>query len=291
MQNIIRIIRRKFHPLYYARKSGIGRLAIRLIDRPRWLKVKGVGFKVRGRLLTHGLAFAVTGSQEVNPEALVSVSMRELQLRSFWDVGANIGHYTWLMKTIRPSIEAVLFEPLPANAALIKETLRKNQFQQTTLIEAGVSSSPGEGILNSDTLAGATSTLENQEKTFEERHFGFIPREMKIALVTIDEIRKAHCPVDLMKIDVEGHEADVLRGGHATIQSDQPILMIECGHRDHACLNVLVSLGYTIVNADRIGERCDASTSNYFCIPQRFASQCSSLLEMAGREARHSDGG
>lgn len=286
MQNLVRKVRQQFHPLFYARKSRFGRLAIHMIDRPVWLAIKDVNFKVRGRLLTHGLAFAAIGSQEINPEALAMTCMQQLDLHSFWDVGANIGYYSWLMKTIRPEIEVVLLEPLPSNLALIKNTIQRHAFPRLTLIPAAASDSSGEGVLNADVLAGATSTLEQEGTTFEERHWGIASSPIKISLVSIDAIHPGHDRIDFMKIDVEGHEKSVLQGASETIASDQPIIFIECGHPGHPCLNSLIAAGYTIVNADKLSLECTESGSNYFCIPPRFSSSVEMLLTTA-REKAH----
>lgn len=288
MRNLIRKLRQKFHPLFYARKSAIGRTVIRLLDQPAWLTVQGVNFKVRGRLLTHGLAFAVIGSQEENPEALATACMRHLRLCSFWDVGANIGHYTWLMKTLNPEVEAVLFEPLPTNQALIRDTLKRNALQKTTLIPAAVSDGSGDGILNADFMAGATSTLAKGGSTFEQRHWGKEATQIGVSLVSIDETRQNHGVIDLMKIDVEGHEETVLRGARRTIASDQPLLLIECGHSHHSCLNSLESFGYTILSADHLSTECNGNTLNYLCVPPRFASSIEALLRMAHLSAQSS---
>ena len=91
MRSFVRKIRERFHPLFYARKNPLERFAIRILDRPAWLSVEGVTFKMRGRILTHGLAFGITGSQEKTSEAVMTACIRHLPLRSFWDVGANVG--------------------------------------------------------------------------------------------------------------------------------------------------------------------------------------------------------
>jgi hypothetical protein len=48
MRSLVRKIRERIHPLFYARKSPLGRFAIRILDQPAWLSVEGVTFKVRG---------------------------------------------------------------------------------------------------------------------------------------------------------------------------------------------------------------------------------------------------
>lgn len=285
--NWTRKIRERFHPLFYARKSSIGRFAIRAIDQPAWLSIPAVGFKVRGRLVTHGLAFGMTGSQEPNAEALVFECLRQLNIRSFWDVGANIGHYAWLAKSTSPDLELVLFEPLPANAMLIRDTLNRYHFPKATLIAAGASDGSGTGTLLANSLAGATSTLEpTKDSTFEERHWGVAAKSLTIPLVSIDDERARHGPVDFMKIDVEGHEKSVLAGACKTIASDQPVLFIECFHAHHPCLNVLEAQGYRFISADHLTEECGEETGNYFCFPQRFSSFIELLLRNAQERAK-----
>lgn len=287
LRNPVRRFRERFHPLYYMRKSAFGRSAIRLVDKPVWLSVPGISFKVRGRLVTHGLAFAATGSQEQGSEALATTCVDRLKLESFWDVGANIGHYTWLLKSASPALHAVLFEAFPANAELVEKTLHRNQLPDVELIAAGASDARGYGYLRVDPVAGATSTLDNSnELTFEEEHFGVHSSSVAIKLVTLDDQRMRRDRVDFLKIDVEGYEAAVLRGAQQTISADQPVLFIECFHPGHACLQPLEEQGYRFVDGDRLRTQTDDQTGNYFGFPQKFHSEIDGLLEKA-RERLH----
>jgi FkbM family methyltransferase len=287
MRNPLQQLRERFHPLYYARKSPMGRFAIRLADKPVWLSVPGVSFKVRGRLVTHGLAFAAAGSQEPGAEALALTCVDRLKPESFWDVGANIGYYTWLLKSASPELRAVLFEASPQNAELVRTTLRRNQLREVELIAAGASDCQGYAYLRVDSEAGATSTLDHStEQTFEERHWGVSSGKIAISLATIDDERSRRPRVDFLKIDVEGHEAAVLRGAQRTISSDQPILFTECFHPGHPCLQYLEQRGYRFVDGDRLKAHVDSSTSNYFGFPEKFHSEIDLLLQKA-RERLH----
>jgi FkbM family methyltransferase len=285
MRALIRKLRERFHPLFYARKSAAGRFAIGLADRPAWLSVQGVNFKVRGRLLTHGLAVGVIGSQEPNPEALAKVCMQKLGLRSFWDVGANIGFYSWLMKSTKPDVRLVLIEPQSDNVKLIRSTLNRHKFPNAILLVAGASDHSGTGTFHVDKMAGATSSLEDRQQTFEEHHFGVPASAIQISLIAIDDARAVHGPADFLKIDVEGHEKAALMGAARTISEDQPVLFVECAHAGHPCLDSLESQGYRIVDADRLSVECAQQSINFFCFPKRFADSVEALLQLARVEA------
>jgi len=266
----------------------MGRSAIRLIDLPVWLSVPGVSFKVRGRLVTHGIAFAAIGSQEPGSEALALTCVDHLHIKSFWDVGANIGHYTWLLKSAAPLLRAVLFEADPQNARLVQETLTKNHLPGVELIAAGAGDCNGSGYLRVDSLAGATSTLDlSTKQTFEEQHFGIPAEKIPISVVTIDKERAHRQPVDLLKIDVEGYEAAVLRGARRTIGADQPILFIECFHRGHGCLEPLEQEGYRFIDGDRLEAQPSQNSSNFFGFPRKFHSEIPSLLTKARARLHH----
>jgi FkbM family methyltransferase len=244
--------------------------------------VPGVTFKVRGRLVTHGLAFAAIGSQEPGSEALALTCVGHLQLKSFWDVGANIGHYTWLLKSAAPQLGAVLFEADPQNAALVRATLDRNRLPGIDLIAKGAGDCNGNGYLRVDSLAGATSTLDHSsEQTFEEQHFGIPAEKIAISVVTLDNERARRSRVDLLKIDVEGYEAAVLRGARRTISLDQPVVFIECFHPGHACLHPLEKEGYRFVDGDRLQAQPSSATANYFGFPRRFHSEIDLLLSKA----------
>lgn len=131
-----------------------------------------------------------------------------------------------------------------------------------------------------DSEAGATSTLDDSAKqTFEEEHWGVASERVGISLITIDDERSRRHRVDLLKIDVEDHEAAVLRGAQQTISSDQPVLFIECFHPGHACLHALETRGYRFVDGDRLTAQVDSQTGNYFGFPQRFHSEIDLLLK------------
>ncbi|HEV2464307.1 MAG TPA: FkbM family methyltransferase [Acidobacteriaceae bacterium] len=251
---------------------------LRAADTPTWLSIPSVDFPVRGQRITHGLSYAIIGSQERNPASLALACLRLLKFRTFWDIGANFGYYSWLMKSANADLEIMMVEPLPANASLIRETIIRNCFRDVDLTEAAASDAPGRGALHADDISGSTSSL-NDEETFEQRHFGIAPRTMPVSLVSIDSLRASRARIDFMKIDVEGHEAATLRGAEATIARDQPVLLVECAHPEHQCLNALD--GYTIVDADRLTRSCEEGSANFFCFPKHRSDAIDAVLAKA----------
>ena len=260
-----------------------GRFVIRLIDLPVWLSIP------RCKVSRCAAAWLLTAwllprsdlrNRDLKPLRWhVSIALR---LESFWDVGANIGYYTWLLKSASPGLRAVLFEASPANAELVRATLERNQLPDVELIAAGASDRRGDGYLRVDSLAGATSTLDHSaEQTFEEQHWGIRAGTTPIRLVTIDDERSRRLRVDFLKIDVEGHEAAVLEGAQHTIFSDQPIIFVECFHPEHECLKCLEREGYRFVDGDRLKPQVDTDTTNYFGFPRKFHPQIDLLLEQA----------
>jgi FkbM family methyltransferase len=76
--------------------------------------------------------------------------------------------------------------------------------------------------------------------------------------VTIDELSLKFGTPSHLKIDVEGHEAAVLRGARATLKNSTPLVFLELhneivasnGGDQNAALNELSNLGYQVFGLD-----------------------------------------
>jgi FkbM family methyltransferase len=93
----------------------------------------------------------------------------------------------------------------------------------------------------------------------------------EIPMDTIDAMNLAR--VDMIKIDVEGMEADVLAGAEQTIRTHRPLMYVEHLKSGTAVLGPLLSgLGYVLYEA----------FGNFICVPRgeaRFASMVGMLPE------------
>ncbi|MEO6651993.1 MAG: FkbM family methyltransferase [Ilumatobacteraceae bacterium] len=134
------------------------------------------------------------------------------------DVGANIGVTTLIMSQVVPSGSVVAIEAGRRNFTLLEENLKANGCSNVTAVFAAASRSAG-------TLEFAESTAYGGVvEGLREVGTGY-----SVPAITIDDLVADHGleRVDLLKVDVEGHEPDVLAGAEATIERFDPTVVLE----------------------------------------------------------------
>jgi FkbM family methyltransferase len=134
------------------------------------------------------------------------------------DIGANFGLYSWHLAKLYS--EVVAFEPNPE----VAKSLIGAQLTNVRLIHEGVSSAHGEAqlcipFLNGHMLAGWAS-LDPNNLPGADRLI-----QLPIRLNSLDSHQFDN--VRFIKIDVEGHEIEVLKGAEKTIRSCKPHMIIE----------------------------------------------------------------
>lgn len=146
------------------------------------------------------------------------------------DVGANVGFVTVPLAIAARGVDGrvVAVEPLQKNAALLRENLSLNQVEEfVTIVEAGLSSTAhdAELLLREDFETGAEVGNASVAEAGIDEHFA----KVSIRLETLDELWPAlgSPRLDIVKVDIEGHEDRFLEGGTRTISSFRPVLMME----------------------------------------------------------------
>jgi FkbM family methyltransferase len=138
------------------------------------------------------------------------------------DVGANYGYYTMLFADVVASTGRVLaFEPNPAAAALLRESVLLNGFAAyTEVIEAAAGAAP----------TGTTALFVPHGEP-KNAHVGTSKREgvaHTVNLTSIDaQLDKLQGRVDIIKIDAEGGEIDIIAGMRTLLRSAPPALVLE----------------------------------------------------------------
>ena len=127
------------------------------------------------------------------------------------DVGANVGAYTLMFATwVGETGRVFAFEPAPDACAGLRTHVTLNDFDdRVTIVEAAMAADVGEAAFAVHASGGASSlALASVEKG----------TRIQVATETIDHICKTHSLLPaVIKIDVEGAELDVLKGGRNTL--------------------------------------------------------------------------
>lgn len=138
------------------------------------------------------------------------------------DVGANYGYYTLLMgDAVGKTGHVIAVEPNPGTAALLKETVLLNGFDERTMIVPyAVGAGPGTGLLYAP---------DGEPKNAQMVPHLDIPggSTHQVQVTTIDTVALAHPKIDLVKIDAEGSEQGIVTGMQGVLARDRPILVLE----------------------------------------------------------------
>ncbi len=140
------------------------------------------------------------------------------------DIGANFGLYTALSASIvRNHGRLYAFEGNPRVFESLQRTIIANQlYFNANIVTANVlvSDKSGRGVLHSSAnfLSGGTMSDIGLSAA--------VGRTVEVDMTTVDDFLPSDLRVDLVKIDVEGHEPLVMRGMERTIARSPNIRLI-----------------------------------------------------------------
>jgi FkbM family methyltransferase len=195
---------------YYRVVNLFRRLQYRLSGSTTKIEIGGTVAEFQVKTYTEFIRFWYLQREEENviEDFLQNISTGDV----FFDVGANVGLYTCLAGKILSHDDIVAFEPHPMNTESLKENLRYNSVS-ASIESIGLADEQGEFRLKeSGTEAGEG-----------RHHLSTDDSEAGIAIQvdTLDSVvRSTGQSPSVVKIDVEGAEMDVLRGGSDTFSSN-----------------------------------------------------------------------
>ncbi len=138
------------------------------------------------------------------------------------DIGANTGIYSLVSKAINPGARVIAIEPVERVFKKLQSNIELNNFNTESFLMA-VSDKDGEAVFY-DTDADHTYTVTiNKDLSHDKRYHA-----VKVKIKTIDSLIKEQNidRIDLIKIDVETHESEVMKG-FSLINRYQPTILIE----------------------------------------------------------------
>ena len=194
---------------------------------------------------------ALTGRYEAPVQEALAAALRPGDV--VLDVGANIGFLTVLAAhLVGPAGRVVAFEPVPANARLVRRNAALNRQSQVEVVQAAVGDRDGTGTLVLARYAGGAALAEADTPPDA-------CGELAVELVTLDRWLAAGAarlpgPVRLLKVDVEGAEPAVLRGAAGLLAAGQPLVLLEVDApaaadaeaKYAACRDLLAGHGYRV---------------------------------------------
>jgi FkbM family methyltransferase len=155
----------------------------------------------------------------------------------FIDVGAHIGKYTIRAARMVGGVgRVVAVEPDKGNFEFLIKNIKVNGLENCVVLNVAAGSTDGEIILFSGPNSAENSITQDFGKGFH-----------KVPVRALDNILAENRigDVDLIKVDVEGAEYEVVKGLEKTLNSKEPVLIIEVLARDKdRVLNYMRKIGY-----------------------------------------------
>jgi len=202
---------------------------------------------------------------------------------TFFDVGANIGYYSLLAKSLNPSIDVFSFEPSKGPNFFLRQNIKLNHFDSIHIIEKAVGSEPG---------AIEFYEEKNPKYAYQKYHASGIGNtantwginnflKYQVELTTLDHISNEFelKQLDLIKIDTEGTENFVFQGAKETIERFKPIIICEVlpNKIEKEIQSIIDQLNYMmfqfqsnlncLLRIDNLSEATLNGETNYFFVP------------------------
>ncbi len=158
------------------------------------------------------------------------------------DIGANIGSHSIYWAIEKNARKVYAFEPLTGAYEALAKNVKLNKLNRKVIpYNLGLFSHNGNASITHYNISniGNTSFCPNPNGVFK--------------FIKLDNF-KTREKIDLIKIDVEGAEAEVLKGAAATISTHKPIIVIETYNHRQEVDTILKLYGYTLTDTIREGE-------------------------------------
>ncbi len=175
------------------------------------------------------------------------------------DIGANTGIFSLLAYNNNPDSTIIAIEPVPINFEILKKNIRKNKFK---IIAENIALSDKDGsakmFMLKDRLNYMTSVNDDRYAIHPEikGNAEVIEIEVPTAQFTSISTKNKLQKIDLIKIDVEGHEIPVLKNMLPLIEKYRPAILIEIIGDENALIldEMFKKLNYQFISIDEVNQ-------------------------------------
>jgi FkbM family methyltransferase len=189
------------------------------------------------------------GTREVDHKVMLERIVRPGM--TIFDIGGNIGYYPLMeLGLLERTGKVIVVEPSPSNVELLRRNLALNGYNDVPVIEAAVSDVAGrrEFFLSEQSNLGTFHPVGSGSETLTGA-------TVAVETLTIPLLAERFGAPDLIRMDVEGHEVEVLRGMLDAVSEGEmaPMIIFEThlsrygqGHDMAAVLEALFARGYRV---------------------------------------------
>lgn len=168
--------------------------------------------------------YGILGRQEY---PLIKFFIRNLRSNDvFYDIGANYGFYSFLAEELITEGEIHAFEPSPRVFDYLKRNAREGS-GRLFLNQAALSDEAADQIAFYDSFGSKHSGASTLSKEVAASGLSAGYDRIKVKALTLDEYARTHRKPAVIKIDVEGAEEAVIRGGLHTLAEEGPTVVME----------------------------------------------------------------
>ena len=175
---------------------------------------RSVDFDDLNMMCRENLKFWESKSREI-------FSILSLSSNTVFDIGSYTGVYALVAAKSNKKLKVSAFEPNPELFSALEKNLKLNRIRNVKSEQMALDNQPGEAYLylNHDIHTSIGSLIQSSTAG----------KKVLVRKTTLDIYCENHSvnSIDLIKIDVEGYEANVLQGGSSIIKKSSPIILME----------------------------------------------------------------
>lgn len=182
---------------------------------------------------------------------LKEFTWRARTARGILDIGANAGLYTYHAAAVAPAASPIIaVEAISELADVINHNLARNGRENARAVSVAASDAPGDVTF----YVATSDRVSSLDPLHVHLHAGATGSPRTVSATTIDHIAEGMEHIDLMKMDVEGHELAALVGAKKTLRQHRPTLLLEAKRATaEDARRLLTQLGYVIKRFDSRG--------------------------------------